>query len=1148
MRNRLLFLLVMLSCLGATPAPAQSAADLRERFKTPPDAARPWVFWYWMNGAVTREGISADLKAMREIGLEGAYLMPIRDSSRTKFMNNSVLQGTPEWWNMVGFAMQEADRLGLKMGLHVSDGFALAGGPWITPEHSMQKVVSTWTVVAGADSLDVHLPQPETNEGYYEDIAVLALPLPERMAWRGPLDRLPDRIRVSSGENAERLPLGTGRVRAAEPIWIQYEYNEPYTARSLTVAPSGTNHQALRWTVQCSDDGQQFRTVKTCTPPRSGWQDSDAPDTYSLPETTARYFRFCWTPEGTEPGAEDLDAAKWKPELSVRLLRLSGLPLIENYEGKSGLVWRLSRRQDSQDVPADLCFDPELTYDITGSMEQDGWLRGISLDPGHEWMVVRIGHTSTGHRNDTGGGAKGLECDKFDPEAVRCQFDHWFGAAYDNIDPLLLGRTLVRLHSDSWECGSQNWSARFPDEFRARRGYDLYPYLLVYTGLPVGSVELSESVLYDIRLTVTELVNEAFFGTLHELAAAHGCEFSSECVAPTMLSDGLLHYSSVDLPMGEFWYDSPTHDKPNDMLDAISGAHIYGKNIVQAEGFTQLRALWKEYPGMLKSLGDRNLALGMNKLFFHVFAHNPFPDKHPGMTLDGIGLFMQGGQTWWPYAGAWVDYFRRCQALLQWGDPVTDIAVFTGEELPSRSVLPDRLVGSLPGLFGASRVMDEKDRVANAGQKVKTTSVGVTASANMVTADLWADPLRGYHYDCINCDALLRLARAENGRMVLPGGASYRVLVLPMAHQMHPDTGYMSPELLDKIEELQQGGVVVLLPRERPSAPLSHASDVNPAAYAAQVDRIWSQAASNGSLLPFNSNDFYAFGLIRDIQFKDAVGRLLSNEIAWNHRRQGSTDLWFVSNQSGAPIQAEVLLRGRPGVPLQWWNPLNGEIRELPYTLSQDNLLRFTLPLEGDGSCFLVQDPMLPEEEYNLELEVKEMQWTDKGWTARLGDRSNFSGMGDFRRWDTRGEAGAARYYGGTGVYTRTFRVILPVRYQRVWLELDEVDVIARVRLNGQDCGVIWTRPYRVDITDAIKQGNNVLEVEVANTWYNHSQAVYHGVVKDDGWWTDARKWDFREDSSISEVELQPSGLGGTMHLYYMDKPTERIIDKIRRR
>ena len=271
MRNRTLILLFLLSCLGALPAPAQSAADLRERFKTPPDAARPWVFWYWMNGAVTREGISADLKAMREIGLEGAYLMPIRDSSRTKFMDNCVLQGTPAWWQMVGFAMQEADRLGLKMGLHVSDGFALAGGPWITPEQSMQKVVSTWTVVAGADSLDVRLPQPETLENYYEDIAVLALPLPERMAWGGSLEKLPDRIRVSSSENAERLPLGTGRVRAAEPIWIQYEYNEPYTARSLTVAPSGTNHQALRWTVQCSDDGREFRTVKTCTPPRSGW-------------------------------------------------------------------------------------------------------------------------------------------------------------------------------------------------------------------------------------------------------------------------------------------------------------------------------------------------------------------------------------------------------------------------------------------------------------------------------------------------------------------------------------------------------------------------------------------------------------------------------------------------------------------------------------------------------------------------------------------------------------------------------------------------------------------------------------------------------------------------------------------------------------
>jgi hypothetical protein len=166
-------------------------------------------------------------------------------------------------------------------------------------------------------------------------------------------------------------------------------------------------------------------------------------------------------------------------------------------------------------------------------------------------------------------------------------------------------------HVDSWECGSQNWSTTFSNEFQKRRGYDLMPYLLAMTGVPIEDATTSEKFLHDIRQTIAELVNDVFYKTLNKLAHEKGCQFSAESVAPTMVSDGLLHYKNVDIPMGEFWLNSPTHDKPNDMLDAISGAHIYGKNIIQAEAFTSLRMNWDEHPGNLKILGDRNFALGI---------------------------------------------------------------------------------------------------------------------------------------------------------------------------------------------------------------------------------------------------------------------------------------------------------------------------------------------------------------------------------------------------------------------------------------------------------------------------------------------------------------------------------------------------------
>jgi len=287
------------------------------------------------------------------------------------------------------------------------------------------------------------------------------------------------------------------------------------------------------------------------------------------------------------------------------------------------------------------------------------------------------------------------ECDKFNPVTVRKQFDNWFAQAFVKTNPDVARRVLKYMHVDSWECGSQNWNSNFASEFQKRRGYDLIPYLPLLAGIPIESAERSEKILHDVRTTIAELVVDVFYQVLADCAKEYDCQFSAECVAPTMISDGLLHYQKVDLPMGEFWLNSPTHDKPNDMLDAISGAHIYGKNIIQAEGFTEVRGIWDEYPAMLKALLDRNYALGINRLFYHVYVHNPWLNRKPGMTLDGIGLFFQRDQTWWDKgAKALSEYATRCQSLLQYGRPVTDIAVFTGEEIPRRSVLPER--SSLP--------------------------------------------------------------------------------------------------------------------------------------------------------------------------------------------------------------------------------------------------------------------------------------------------------------------------------------------------------------------------------------------------------------------------------------------------------------------
>ena len=732
------------------------------------DTTKPWTFWYWMYGAVSEAGIRADLKAMKDVGLGGCYLMPIRGAKERPEYQGSADALSEEFWRMADCALAQADSLGLGVGIHVCDGFALAGGPWISPEESMQKIVFCDTVVSGGFR-HFRMSKPQHYDNYYEDIAVYAIPVTVPLGTpKGALSYSPE-VTINA----------KGVLCADEPCWIQYEFDKPTLVRNIEIEPSGTNIQCQRFKVRASDDGIAFYDVKQLTPPRQGWQNTGFNTTFSIPPTRAKYFRFEWTPEGTEPGAEDLDAAKWKAVLRLKDIKFRSWPLIDNWEGKAGYVWRIAPETPNEDVPVSDYLSPSdlIRGEIVGNLVE------IDLPKG-QWRILRIGHTSTGHTNATAGGAKGLECDKFSQEAVSKQVDSWFGLFMQRPNH----KAIKYLHVDSWECGSQNWSRNFAQEFKRRRGYDILPLLPVYAGVPMMG---AEKTLRDIRQTINELINEVFFVTVAQKAKEYGVGFSSESVAPTMVSDGIEHYKYVDVPMGEYWFNSPTHDKPNDMLDAISGAHIYGKNIVQAEGFTEVRGVWDETPASIKSLLDRYFALGMNRLFFHVNTHNPWLDRKPGMTLDGIGLFFQRDQTWFPEAKPFVDYITRCQTLLQRGKPVVDIAVYTGEEIPSRAFTPDRLVTMLPGLFGTERVASERKRLANVGQPMEESPVGVRHSAGILDLKDWINPLHGYQYDSMNKDALLHKP------------FNYKVLVIP-------EWVMVSLETKNRIAQLRRQGVIII--------------------------------------------------------------------------------------------------------------------------------------------------------------------------------------------------------------------------------------------------------------------------------------------------------------------------------------------------
>lgn len=1146
---------------GRFSARSAEAADpagdpLGAAFLQPADQARPWVYWYWMYAAVSPAGIAADLSAMKAGGIEGGYLMPIKGPLDPPLVNPPVVQLSPQWWDCMGDAFRTADGLGLKFALHDCDGFAVAGGPWITPARSMQKVVWTETQVDGGRRVSLVLPEPEAFRGYYRDIAVCAYPAQPGAGVS--TFTVEPRVTTSLGTaNADFLPRpaaadpgpygtydGAPLLATKSPCWIEYRFERPFTCRSVTVLTIGqATYWANRFDVEVSDDGVTYRTIARLTAPRHGWEDWDAGVTHALPAVTARWFRFAYPMRDGAIGAEDLDSAKWSPDLKLRGLILSSEARLDDYEGKSGIVWRVSPDTTSAQVPAGDCVPLGRVIDLTRRMAQNGRL--VWDAPPGRWTLLRMGHTSTGHENVTGGGGRGLECDKFDPAAARFQFEHWFGAVIRRAGPELSGRVLKIFHIDSWECGSQNWSRVFRREFERRRGYDPLPYLPAMAGVPVESPEVSERFLHDVRETIAELVVDNFFKPMAELAHRHGCVFSAESVAPTMVSDGMAHFAAADIPMGEFWLRSPSHDKLNDVLDAVSGARVYGRPIAQSEAFTELQNRWDETPAMLKPLADRNYGFGMNRYVYHVFVENPWLDRRPGMTMNHVGTFQQRDQTWWGDEKAWTDYCARCQSLLQQGRAVADIAVFTGEQVPRRAYVPWRLHATLPDMIPVS------PRPIGAGVRIRVP-------------EHWLDPLHGYAYDSINRDALLRLASVRNGRVALPDGASYRLLVVPASDPMDPEANQLTPEVAAKLAAMARAGATILLgeaPTHSPSLQDYPACDRDVAGAAAAL---WPTAGSAGKgsvggarecalglgeVLdgPLLAPDFKPLGIEPDFLAWNPDGSRAA-KLSWTHRTGSASaplapagaassepwDFYFVANQEDAPRDLVVSLRETGRQP-ELWDPVTADRSAAAAWAERNGRTELPLHLGAYGSTFIVLEkpaagapadvvgeippqgreprtrvphgsrsmhqagahrpPRPPNPDVFPILQALTPPFTFKAlgaspaWAVSFNPADGgpaapvrFDALGS---WTERPEPGI-RFFSGTARYRRRFEWPgdQPAG-QRVWLYLGTVDNLARVSVNGHPCGVAWTAPYRVDITAAVRPGENRLDLDVTNTWFN---------------------------------------------------------------
>ncbi len=732
------------------------------------------------------------------------------------------------------------------------------------------------------------------------------------------------------------------------------------------------------------------------------------------------------------------------------------------FSSKPGVKPFLASFSDYADAPA-ADIKKNQIIDLTDKLRPDGTLNWVA--PVGNWTIMRFGSRNNGAvTRPAPVQGLGFEADKFDTVALNAHLEKYVGTILNNIgtiDTTKFGGLHV-LHIDSWEMGSQNWTPKFRQEFIKRRGYDPLPFFPVYAGNIVENREVSERFLWDLRQTSQELVLAYHAWQVKKYAHRHGLRLSIEPYDMNPTAD--LELGSVaDNPMCEFWSKGYGFNSSFSCIEATSVAHIQGIPVVQAEAFTAGGSeAWKQYPGSMKNQGDWAFAAGINRFFYHTFEHKPLADSlRPGMTMGPYGVHWDRKQTWWPMVSDYHTYISRCQYILQQGKSVADILYLTPEGAPQVFLPP---------------------------------------SSAMVGDSILPDR-RGYNFD--GCaPGQLYSASVKNHQIIFPSGATYRLMVLPAV-------ATMSPALLGKVKELIKDGAVAIgnPPRKSPGLSNYPECDHQVGVMAKDLwgsmqvpdevsDRIygkgkiiWGKNLINqklGTLYPdydFTSNLLNKMDVKKDFES--------SASLRYTHRTSKDWDIYFVSNRSNHPVKANCIFRSNKGYP-ELWDPLTGKTRRLPEFSVNDE--QTTMPLQFDTyqSYFIVfakgsigatvRGKNFPEMEKIATLNGPWMLAFD----SKLGgpEKVKFDTLMD---WTCRSENGI-KYYSGIAVYQKNFD--LPTagdtsNHKRLYLDLGNVKNMAHVVINGHDLGVVWTAPWKVDITGIVKQKNNQLEISVANLWPN---------------------------------------------------------------
>ena len=1038
MRTRYYLLFGLVSLFLSTTSCKDESRDemtfenLETAFSTVPDSTQMATFWYWTSNNLSKDGVIKDLQAMKKVGINRAFIgnvgLPEVAEGNVKFLSE-------EWWDILHTALKTATDLGIEIGIFNSPGWSQSGGPWIKSNQSMRYLAHAGISVDGGKDLEIVLPEIEESQ----DVKVLAYPVVPEISEQWSFTK-----KAGTALSME-LEAPVAGMRS-----LVFNTDAPIKSYGKIYTKEGNSFKLLKeFDIDRSNVNLQVGFVPL------------APIVISLPDNSSKVYKF----EMSESGNGNCK------------LTLSSKPSTERYAEKSLAkmfptplpMWK-DYLWDEQPEVADksLVIDSTKIIDLSSNVK-DGVLK-CSLPEG-KWQVVRYAMKTTGiHNSPATPDATGLEVDKMNGEHLKHHFDAFLGEILKRI-PAEDRKCFKVTVMDSYETGGMNWTDDMEHKFMAAYGYSPVPYLPVLHGEVVGSPEISDRFLWDLRRLVADLVSYEYVSTLREISHQHGLTTWLENYGHWGFPGEFLQYGGQsDEVAGEFWSEGTLGDIEN--RAASSCAHIYGKNKVWAESFTVAGRDFARYPYEMKQRGDRFFTEGINATLLSVNIHQPYDDRFPGINAP-FGSEFNRHNTWYGHLGMFVDYLKRCNIILQRGDYVADVAYFIGEDAP-------KMTGAID------------------------------------------PPLpKGYSFDYINGEVLLKYASVHDGYLTLKGGMKYRVLVLP-------DLKTMRPEILEKLKSFVNDGLIVIgdAPSKSPSLKNYPESDRHVASMAAEMwgdvsspvrkygkGTIYNRSYSLESLLLEN-------GILPDMKTN------LEDPVLFIHRHRPDGEIYFVSNQSESPISISPEFRTKDMQP-ELWNPLTGEIRYLPEYTYTEKGTSVNLQLDKNESVFVVfrnsGKKFHEGKNYPVSSESQEITGSWKvHFKSMDGTVEKDVDMDSLRSW-TESEDEDIRYFSGTAVYKTVFRME-DMKSDFYYLDLGNVMVMAKVKLNGQYIGGVWTSPFRLPVTDMLKEGENTLEIEVVNNWVNRIIGDLNKPSDQRTTWANVITWK-------PESTLQKSGLLGPVKL-----------------